>query len=304
MIGIVLASADAGFPHTPALGHQHPRLPPDQSRLSETTCIAPHAVPGAIADQVTEVLKAVPAMQARGFRELPFLSSLWTQIDDDAEAVGVNQRKAPALFAAGEHCFAVWTVITARLRAGLNNIAECVKLDRLNKLDRFLADVQGRAYRIAQIATNSSDDALDLVQDAMFKLVEKYADRDEQEWGPLFHSILQSRINDWHRRGKVRRRVMGWLLRSEEDEEDPIERVADEGQRSPEQHVQMGVSMEKLQEALQALPLRQQQVFLLRVWEGLDVRQTAQAMACAEGSVKSHYSRAVHSLRQQLGDHW
>jgi RNA polymerase sigma-70 factor (ECF subfamily) len=80
--------------------------------------------------------------------------------------------------------------------------------------------------------------------------------------------------------------------------------VADEAQRSPEQHVQMNVSMEKLQEALQALPLRQQQVFLLRVWEGLDVRQTAQAMACAEGSVKSHYSRAVHTLRQQLGEHW
>jgi len=188
--------------------------------------------------------------------------------------------------------------------AGLNSIVESFKLDRLTKLDRFLADVQGRAYRIAQIATNSSDDALDLVQDAMFKLVEKYADRDEQEWGPLFHSILQSRINDWHRRGTVRRRVMGWLSRSEDDEEDPIERVADEAQRSPEQHVQMNVSMEKLQEALQALPLRQQQVFLLRVWEGLDVRQTAQAMACAEGSVKSHYSRAVHTLRQQLGEHW
>ncbi|MCB1666368.1 MAG: RNA polymerase sigma factor [Pseudomonadales bacterium] len=173
----------------------------------------------------------------------------------------------------------------------------------MQELDRFLADVQGRAYRIAQIATNNPDDALDLVQDAMFKLVEKYADRDSSEWGPLFYSILQSRINDWHRRGSVRRRVMSWF-KGDDDSEDPIERAEDESQRSPEQWVQLDASMEKLQQALQSLPLRQQQVFLLRVWEGLDVRETAQAMSCAEGSVKSHYSRAVHSLREQLGEHW
>tara|TARA_R110001592_G_scaffold38898_1_gene128116 strand:+ start:1485 stop:2033 length:549 start_codon:yes stop_codon:yes gene_type:complete len=178
------------------------------------------------------------------------------------------------------------------------------KLDTLQKLDRFLASVQGRAYRIAQIATNNPDDALDLVQDAMFKLVEKYSGRTEQEWSPLFYSILNSRVNDWHRRNKVRRRIMGWLRPSEDEAEDPIERVEDESQRSPEQLLQINGSMDKLQEALQALPLRQQQVFLLRVWEGLDVRETALAMACAEGSVKSHYSRAVHMLRQQLGEHW
>ncbi len=174
----------------------------------------------------------------------------------------------------------------------------------MHKLDRFLADVQGRAYRIAQIATNNPDDALDLVQDAMFKLVEKYAEREATEWGPLFYSILQSRINDWHRRNTVRKRIMTWFKADEESLEDPLEKVADEAQRSPEQRVQMDASMQKLQQALQALPLRQQQVFLLRVWEGMDVRETAQAMSCAEGSVKSHYSRAVHSLRQQLGDHW
>jgi RNA polymerase sigma-70 factor (ECF subfamily) len=188
--------------------------------------------------------------------------------------------------------------------SGLFRTLERDKLDTLQKLDRFLASVQGRAYRIAQIATNNSDDALDLVQDAMFKLVEKYSERTEQEWGPLFYRILQSRINDWHRRNKVRRRIMGWLRPSEDEGEDPIERVEDESQRSPEQLLQINGSMDKLQEALQALPLRQQQVFLLRVWEGLDVRETALAMACAEGSVKSHYSRAVHTLRQQLGEHW
>ncbi|MEZ5526699.1 MAG: RNA polymerase sigma factor [Gammaproteobacteria bacterium] len=174
----------------------------------------------------------------------------------------------------------------------------------MQELDSFLADVQGRAYRIAQIATNNPDDALDLVQDAMFKLVEKYADRDAAQWGPLFYSILQSRINDWHRRNSVRRRVMSWFKGGDDDSEDPIERAVDNAQRSPEQRVQLDASMEKLQQALQALPLRQQQVFLLRAWEGLDVRETALAMSCAEGSVKSHYSRAIHSLREQLGEHW
>ncbi len=164
--------------------------------------------------------------------------------------------------------------------------------------------MQGRAYRIAQIATRNPDEALDLVQDAMFKLVEKYATRNENEWAPLFYSILQSRINDWHRRSSVRNRFRGWLGRGEDETEDPLQQVPDEAQRSPEQNVQMGASMERLESALQALPLRQQQVFLLRAWEGLDVRETALAMACAEGSVKTHYSRAVHTLRKQLGEHW
>lgn len=174
----------------------------------------------------------------------------------------------------------------------------------MQKLDRFLAEKQGRAYRIAQIATNSSEDALDLVQDAMFKLVEKYAQRDESEWGPLFYSILQSRINDWHRRNSVRRKFMTWFKPRVDDTEDPIEQIEDKGQRSPEQILQQNVSMDALQKALQALPLRQQQVFLLRVWEGLNVNETALAMSCAPGSVKSHYSRAIHTLREKLGEHW
>lgn len=156
---------------------------------------------------------------------------------------------------------------------------------------------------MAQIATRNQDDALDLVQDAMFKLVEKYSDQPEDEWAPLFYRILQSRINDWHRRNKVRNRFRSWLA-NEDDEEDPIQIARDENARSPETEVMTNLSMEKLQSALENLPLRQQQAFLLRAWEGLDVRQTALAMSCAEGSVKTHFSRAVHALREQLGDHW
>ena len=171
-------------------------------------------------------------------------------------------------------------------------------------MDKFLRAVQSRAFRIAQIAMGNTADALDLVQDAMFKLVEKYADRPENEWTPLFYRILNSRINDVHRRNKVRNRCRSWLSPLDDEFEDRIQTAPDPRNQTPESETEIGESMDKLQEALNILPPRQQQVFLLRAWEGLDVRQTAAAMECAEGSVKTHYSRAIHSLREQLGEHW
>jgi RNA polymerase sigma-70 factor (ECF subfamily) len=177
-------------------------------------------------------------------------------------------------------------------------------LEQNRALDKFLASVEKRAYRIARIATSNSEDAFDIVQDAMFKLVEKYAAKPEVEWQALFHRILQSRIRDWYRRNSVRNRFRSWLSSSLEDDEDPLQSVADEAGRSPEQLLQLGEGMQALEQALHNLPLRQQQAFLLRAWEGMDVRETAIAMACAQGSVKTHYSRAIHSLRETLGEHW
>jgi len=168
----------------------------------------------------------------------------------------------------------------------------------------FLQGAQARAFRIARFATRNNEDALDLVQDAMFKLVEKYSGRPETEWPPLFYRILHSRINDWHRRNSVRNRFRGWLGSAEDETEDPLQTVPDPHGCSPEAESETSEGMTKLQEALAALPLRQQQASLLRAWEGLDVKQTAIAMSCAEGSVKTHCSRAIHSLRAQLGEHW
>ena len=156
--------------------------------------------------------------------------------------------------------------------------------------------------RLARIATGNIDDALDIVQDAMFKLVEKYAGREETEWGPLFHRILQNRIQDWHRRTSVRDRFRGWLGLADEDE-DPMQQVVDERDGDPEHVLQTQRGIAELEQVLHMLPLRQQQVFLLRTMEGLDVTATARAMACSEGSVKTHYFRAMHTLREKLGEH-
>lgn len=181
-------------------------------------------------------------------------------------------------------------------------------LERTHALEHFLAAIERRAFRMAELATGNREDALDLVQDAMMGLVKSYADRDEQDWAPLFYRILQSRINDWHRRTKVRNRFRVWLgFGSTSDDEtgiDPIQTAVDHRQPDTLSQLQQQGAVDRLQDALHTLPARQQQVFLLRCWEGLDVAETAFAMKCSVGSVKTHYSRAVHKLREVLGEHW
>ncbi len=157
---------------------------------------------------------------------------------------------------------------------------------------------------MARLTTGNVDDAHDIVQEAMLTLVRSYAKRGEQEWGPLFHTILQSRIADWHRRSRVRNRFRIWFGdKDEDDEADPLQNIADGRSPNPSGQLQDKQAMAALETAIRKLPARQQQAFLLRVWEGLDVAQTARAMKCSEGSVKTHYSRAVHALREQLEDH-
>ena len=161
---------------------------------------------------------------------------------------------------------------------------------------------------MAEMATGNRDDALDLVQDAMLSLVKSYARRSEEEWPPLFYRILQSRIRDWYRRNRVRNRFRAWRMpwsdANSDDQTDPIQNAPDSAAAGTFATVLRQDAMAELQRALHALPLRQQQAFMLRAWEGLDVAQTAFAMSCSEGSVKTHYSRAVHRLRELLEDHW
>lgn len=177
-------------------------------------------------------------------------------------------------------------------------------------MDSFLASVEKRAFRMARTAAaGNNDDALDIVQDAMLAFVRRYASHPGQEWAPLFHRVLQNTIRDWFRRQKIRNRWRGWVGNLAgrdpgEETEDPMARVADKSNPGPAASAEHQDAMTALEIALQKLPLRQQQAFLLRLLEGLSIVETAAAMKCTAGSVKSHYARAVSFLRNELEGHW
>jgi RNA polymerase sigma-70 factor (ECF subfamily) len=184
---------------------------------------------------------------------------------------------------------------------------EGVVLEYSRELEKFLADIERRAFRMAQVALRDADDALDVVQDAMLKLTKNYASKPSSEWRPLFYRILENGIRDLQRRRSVRNRIMTWLPGPKEDPDseaqDPLDSVADSATPIPET-LMRDQALEKLEVSLRALPTRQREAFMLRNFEGMDVAETATAMGCSQGSVKTHYSRAVHALREQLGEAW
>ena len=179
-------------------------------------------------------------------------------------------------------------------------------LQKERQLGEFLAEVERRALRIAEIGVRDRDEALDLVQDAMIKLVRNYSGRSVDEWTPLFYRILQNGVRDWHRRQAVRNRVMVWFQKAkpEDNDYDVIAAAPDPIGRSPDEELQNSEAMQDMELAVHELPTRQREAFMLRTFEGLNVAGTATAMGCSEGSVKTHYSRAVHTLRDKLGEHW
>jgi len=180
--------------------------------------------------------------------------------------------------------------------------------DNQRELELFLTSVERQALRMAQIATGSTEEALDIVQDAMFGLVRKYAEKPQEQWRPLFFRILQSRIRDWYRRNSVRSRWRVWFTghggSEEGGQEDPMAALPDKAGIDPAEQVVGRASMAVLEEALRTLSFRQQQTFLLRAWQGMSVAETAAAMKCSEGTIKTHYARAVKTLRKKLEGHW
>ncbi|SFW60696.1 RNA polymerase sigma factor [Luteibacter sp. UNCMF366Tsu5.1] len=168
-------------------------------------------------------------------------------------------------------------------------------------MDAFLAGIERRAWRMAEIHLGNREDALDAVQDAMLRLVRHYGDKPNGEWTPLFWGILRRRIVDLQRRRKVRSIVVGWLGGGKDDDGDelPSWEPADDAP-DPSARLQDSQAYADIVAALRNLPTRQREAFILRIMEGLDVAETAAAMGCSDGSVKTHLSRAMHALRGQL----
>jgi RNA polymerase sigma factor (sigma-70 family) len=170
-------------------------------------------------------------------------------------------------------------------------------------LDAFLAQVERRAFRMAELQLRHREDAMDAVQDAMLRLVKHYRDKPAAEWPPLFWGILRRRVVDLQRRRKVRSIVVGWLGGGRDDDGDelPTWEPADRSP-GPLDRLQDRQSYADMAAAVRQLPQRQREAFMLRMLEGLDVAETADAMGCSKGSVKTHLSRAMHHLRDQLED--
>ncbi len=164
-------------------------------------------------------------------------------------------------------------------------------------LDAFLAREEKRAYRMAELSTRSREEALDIVQDAMIKFVEKYANKERIAWRPLFYRVVNSRIMDWHRRRQVRS-IVTYLFG-----DDGPDSFAS-GLPDPTLDVTNASAIVALESALGDLPLRQRQAVLCRLWDGMNTQETAIAMGISAGSVKTHYSRGLKSLQQRLGEHW
>ncbi len=172
-------------------------------------------------------------------------------------------------------------------------------------MEEFLKTIERPAFRMAMLACRHREDALDLVQEAMCSFVGKYAGHSEDQWKVLFYKVLQNKIRDFYRREKVRSRWRFWLRPTDDnDEVDPLEQFSSPQEDNPESSMRRKQSFARLEEALEQLSPKQRQVFLLRGWEGLSVLETAQVMACSEGTVKTHFSRATDQLRKKLGDDW
>ena len=177
-----------------------------------------------------------------------------------------------------------------------------------NELAEFLASVERRAYKQALFAVRDSENALDIVQDSMLKLAEKYGAKPLAELPMLFQRILQNTIRDFYRRQKVRS-LWVTLFSSlssgkEDDDADPLETLASaddsKPRDGPDDRLEQSQLIEIIEFELRRLPARQRQAFLLRYWEELDVAETAAVMGCSEGSVKTHCSRATHTLAHAL----
>ena len=171
-----------------------------------------------------------------------------------------------------------------------------------HRLKHFMNEVTGRALVMMESATQGQQGiAMDLVQEAFISLHKSYADKTLDEWYPLFYTILNNKLQDWRRKEARRSNPFSFFKKvSLDSDNDEVIEVVDETTLNPSDFLSQEVTIEEIQEAIAELPLRQQQAFMLRAWEGFDTQTTAQIMNCSEGSVKTHYHRAIQGLRTAL----
>lgn len=180
--------------------------------------------------------------------------------------------------------------------------ASILKSTAESRLKNFMQDVTGRALVMMESATQGQHGiAMDLVQEAFIALHKSYAEKSTEEWYPLFYTILNNKLQDWRRKEARRNQPFSFFKKvSLDDDEVEFDNLVDESTPSPLEFLDQAVTAEEIQEAIAKLPMRQQQAFMLRAWEGFDTQTTAQIMNCTEGSVKTHYHRAIQGLRASL----
>jgi RNA polymerase sigma-70 factor (ECF subfamily) len=190
-----------------------------------------------------------------------------------------------------------------------NDSHAVIRMATPQELNQFLASIEKKAFKQAVYAVRDDAAALDIVQDAMISLTQKYGDRPVEELPLIFARILQNRTHDWFRRQKVRSAYetpFSSLGSGQDGEEDfdPLEliEIKDESQISPDGAAKLASAqiLAILEEEIAKLPNRQREAFLMRYWDELSTSETAIAMGCSEGSVKTHCSRASHTLAAAL----
>jgi len=175
------------------------------------------------------------------------------------------------------------------------------------ELSDFLKSVEKRAFKRSIYHVRNEESALDIVQDSMMKLAEHYGDKPIEELPMLFQRILSNCTLDWFRRQKTRNALFSNMSDFESGDDGDFDlletfQLADDSERteSAEDTTRRAQVLREIDTQIQELPTRQREAFLMRYWEEMDVAETASAMGCSEGSVKTHCSRAVQSLSKAL----
>ncbi|GAB3045602.1 RNA polymerase sigma factor [Acinetobacter apis] len=178
--------------------------------------------------------------------------------------------------------------------------AECNDIPNEKRLAFFMQEVTGRALVMMESATGQQDIAMDLVQESFISLYKSYANKTTNEWYPLFYTILNNKLQDFRRKEQRSFKNFSFFKKKETIDDDDELEIVDEYNLDPSDILTHHLTLEEIQTAIQQLPARQQQAFTLRAWEGFSTQTTAEIMNCTEGSVKTHYHRAIQNLKAAL----